>query len=151
MVLSLFPRSFIPRLLVLLMNCQNQEMEKSWKGYALFESENSSYVFGQPRSYQCYTETYQNSCKEAPGHQEIILTSFDATSIASCKDVIQAFRDNEKIFVGLFRHAEDVYRESIPMPRIVNWQTNRANPLAVLLLQLFRSSVFLLFIDTVLE
>ena len=40
--------------------------------------------------------------------QKIILTALDATRITSCKDVIQAFRDNEKIFVGLFRHAESV-------------------------------------------
>ena len=76
------------------------------------------------------TETYQNSCKEATGHQEIILTALDTTRITSCKDVIQAFRDNEKIFAVLFRHAESVYGDSIPMPRIINRQANRANPLA---------------------
>ena len=87
-------------------------------------------VFGQPRNYQCYTETYQNSCKDVTGHQEIILTALVAASITSSKDVIQAFRDNEEIFVGLFRHAESVYGEFIPMPLIMNRQANRANPLA---------------------
>ena len=103
------------------------------------------------RSYQCYPETYQNSCKEATGHQQIILTALDATRITSFKDVIQAFRDNEEIFVGLFRHAERVNEESIPMPSIVNRQANRANPLAISPLQFFRRSVFSPFIDTVLE
>ena len=65
--------------------------------------------------------------------------------------VIQAFRDNKEIFVGVFRHAEGVYEESIPMPRIVNRQANRANPLAVFPLQFFRRDVFFPFIDTVLE
>ena len=37
------------------------------------------------------------------------------------------------------------------IPRIVNRQDNRANPLAVSLRQFFRSSVFLPFIDTVLK
>ena len=32
-----------------------------------------------------------------------------ALKLAGCKDVIQAFRDNEEIFVGLFRHAESGY------------------------------------------
>ena len=73
----------------------------------------------------------RSSCKEAIGHQEIILTALDATSIISLKGVIQTFRDNKEIFVGLFRHAESVYGESMPMPRIVNLQVNRANPLAV--------------------
>ena len=59
-----------------------------------------------------------------------MLNALDTTRITSCKDVIQAFKDNEKIFVVLFRHAESVYRESTPMPRIVNQQANRANPLA---------------------
>ena len=36
----------------------------------------------------CYTETYQDSCKEATGHQEIILTALDTTRITSCKGVI---------------------------------------------------------------
>ena len=72
-----------------------------------------------------------NSCKEATGHQEIILTALDATSITSYKDVIQTFRNNEEIFVGIFRHAEGLHGESIPMPRIVNRQAYRANPLAV--------------------
>ena len=63
----------------------------------------------------------------------------------------EAFRDNEEIFVGLFTHAEGVYGESIPMPRIVNRQANRANPLAVSPLQFFWRSVLLPFIDTVLE
>ena len=76
------------------------------------------------------TETYQNCCKEATGHQEIMLNALDTTRITSCKDVIQAFMDNEKIFVVLFRHAESVYEESTPMPRIVNQQANTANPLA---------------------
>ena len=84
-------------------------------------------------------------------HQEIILTALDATSIASCKDMIQAFRDNEEIFVVLFGHAEGIYGESIPMPRIVNQQVNRANSLAVSPLRFFRRSVFLPFIDTVFE
>ena len=53
--------------------------------------------------------------QKATGHQETILTALDATSITSCKDIIQAFRDNKEIFVGLFRHAESVYGESIPM------------------------------------
>ena len=51
------------------------------------------------RSYQCFTEIYQNSCKEAAGHQEIILTALDAMSITSYKDMIRTFRDNKKIFV----------------------------------------------------
>ena len=80
-----------------------------------------------------------------------MLTALDVTSITSCKDLIMAFRDNEEIFVGLFIHAESVYGESIPMPRIVNRQANRANPLAVSPLQFFRRSVFLIFIDTVLD
>ena len=46
----------------------------------------------------------------------MILTALDATSITSCKDVTQAFRYNEEIFIGLFRHAEGVFGESIPMP-----------------------------------
>ena len=65
--------------------------------------------------------------------------------------MIQAFKDNEEIFVGLFRHTEGVYGESIPMLRIVKRQANRANSLAVSPLQFFRRSVFLRFIDTVLE
>ena len=36
------------------------------------------------------------------------------------------------------------------MPRIVNWQANKANPIAVSPFQFYRRSVFLLFIDTVL-
>ena len=63
----------------------------------------------------------------------------------------QAFRDNEEIFVGLFKHAEGVYGKSIPMPRIVNQQANRVNSLAVSPLQFFRRSIFLPFFDTVLE
>ena len=62
-----------------------------------------------------------------------------------------AFRDNKEIFVGLFRHAAGRYGESIPMPRIVNLQANIANSLAVSPLQFYRRSVFLPFIDTVLE
>ena len=108
-------------------------------------------MFGSPRSYQCYTETYQHSCKDATVHQETILTALDATSITSYKDVIQAFRDNEEIFAGLFRHPESVYGEFIPVPRIVNWQANRASPLAVSPLQFFMRSVFLPFIDIVLD
>ena len=65
--------------------------------------------------------------------------------------MIQVFRDDEKIFVGLFRHAEGLNSGSIPMPRIVNRQANRANPLAVSPLQFYRRSIFLPFIDTVLE
>ena len=65
--------------------------------------------------------------------------------------MIQVFRDNKQIFVGLFRHAEGLYGESIPMPRIVNRQANRANPLAISPLQYYRRSVFLPFVDTVLE
>ena len=80
-----------------------------------------------------------------------MLTALDATRITSYKDVIQAFKDNEDIFVKLFRHAKSVYREPIPMPRIVNRQANRANPLAVSPLQFFRRSVLLPFIDTVLD
>ena len=102
-------------------------------------------------SYQCCTKTYHNSCKGATGHQKMILTALHATSITICKDEIQAFRDNEEIFVGLFRHAEGLYGESISMPRIVNRQAKRANPLAVSSLQFFRRSVFLPFIDTVLD
>ena len=100
-----------------------------------------------PRSYHCYPETDQNSCKEATEHQEIILTALNATSITSCKDVIEAFRDNEEIFAGLFRHAEGVYGESIPIDR----QANGANLPAVSPLQFIRRSVFLPFFDTVLE
>ena len=37
------------------------------------------------------------------------------------------------------------------MPRIVNRQANRANPLAISPLQFFRRSVFLSFIDTVFD
>ena len=37
------------------------------------------------------------------------------------------------------------------MPRIVNRQANRANPLAISPLQFYRRSVFLPFTDTVLE
>ena len=84
-------------------------------------------------------------------HQEIILSALDATSITSCKDVIEDLRDNEEIFIGLFRDTEGVYGESIPMPRIVNRQANRANPLAVSPLHFFRRSVLLPFIDTVLQ
>ena len=80
-----------------------------------------------------------------------MLTALDATIITSCKDVIQTFRNNEEMFVGLFRHAEGLYRESIPMPRIVNRQADRTNLLAVSALQFFRRSVLLPFIDTVLE
>ena len=65
--------------------------------------------------------------------------------------MIQAFKDNEKIFVGLFRHAKGLCGESIPMPRIVNRQVNRANPLAVSPLQFYKCSVFLPFIDIVLQ
>ena len=70
--------------------------------------------------------------------------------ITSSKDVTQAFRGNEEIYVRLFRHAEDVYRESVPMSRIVNQQTNGAKILAVSPLQFFRLSVFLPSIDMVL-
>ena len=66
-----------------------------------------------------------------------------------CKDE-KAFRDNEEVFVELFRHAEGVQGESIPMPRIVKRQANSANPLAVSTLQFFGRSALLLFIDTVL-
>ena len=72
-------------------------------------------------------------------------------NITSRKDVLEAFRDNEEIFVELFRDTEGVYGESIPMPRIVNRQANRANPPAVSSLQFFRRFVLLPFIDTVLE
>ena len=65
--------------------------------------------------------------------------------------MIEDFKDNEEIFVGLFRYAEGVYGESIPMPRIVNRQANRANPLAVSPLQFFRRYVLLPFFDIVLE
>ena len=83
--------------------------------------------------------------------QGIILTALDATSISSCKDMIQTFRNNREICVGLFIHAKDLYGEFIPMLRIVNRQANRANLLAISSLQFFRRSVFLPFIDTVLE
>ena len=73
----------------------------------------------------------------------MILTALDATSITSCTNVRQAFVDNEKIFVGLFRLAKDLYGESILMLRIVI-------PPAVSPLQFFRRFVFLPFIDTVL-
>ena len=53
----------------------------------------------------CFTGTYHNSCKEATGHQEIVLTALDATSITSSQDVIQTSRNNKEIFAGLFRHA----------------------------------------------
>ena len=72
-------------------------------------------------------------------------------NITSRKDVLEAFRDNEEIFVELFRDTEGVYGESIPMPRIVNRQANRANPPVVSSLQFFRRFVLLPFIDTVLE
>ena len=98
--------------------------------FGLQRTQNSS-MRKHYESYQCYTETYQNSCKKATGHQEIILTALDTARITSCKDVIQAFRDNEKIFFVLFRHTESVYEESIPMSRIVNRQANRANPLVL--------------------
>ena len=120
----------------------------SGSGYALFESNNNSWVRLEVINA---AETYQNSCKEATGYQEIILTALDATNITSCKDVTQAFRENEEVFVGLFRHADGVYGESIPIPRIVNWQANRANLLAVSPLQFFRRSVSLPFVDTALE
>ena len=83
------------------------------------------------KKYQCYTETYQNSCKEATEHQEITLIALDAASITSCKNETEAFRNNEEIFVELYRHDKGVYGEFIPMPRNVNRQVNRANPLAV--------------------
>ena len=41
----------------------------------------------------------------------MILTALDATGITSCTNVRQAFMDNEKIFVGLFRLAKDLYGE----------------------------------------
>ena len=63
--------------------------------------------------------------------------------------MIEAFRDNEELFVGLFRHAEGLYGKSIPMPRITNWQANRANLPAVSLWQFYRRFVFLPY--TVLE
>ena len=74
----------------------------------------------------------------------MILTALDATRITSCKNVIQAFMDNKEIFVGLSRHAKDLYGESIPMLQIVI-------PQAVSPLQFFRRFVFLPFIDTVLD
>ena len=74
----------------------------------------------------------------------MILTALDATSITSCKNVIQAFMDNKEIFVELFRIAKDLYGESIPMLRIVI-------PPAVSPLQFFRRFIFLPFIDTVLD
>ena len=64
--------------------------------------------------------------------------------------MIEAFRNNEEIFVGFFRHAEVVHGKSIPMSRIVNGQANRANPIAVSPFQFFGRSVLLPFIDTVL-
>ena len=80
--------------------------------------------------------------KKLQGIQGTILTALNA--IASCKDVIQVFRNNEEIFVGLFRHAEGLYGESIPMSQIVNQPANRANPPAVSPLQFYRRSVFFL-------
>ena len=77
------------------------------------------------------------------------MTALDAASITSCKDEIQTFRNNEEIFVGVFRHFEGLYGKSIPMPQIVNRQANRANPLAISPLQFFRRSVFFPFVDTV--
>ena len=71
--------------------------------------------------------------------------------ITGCKNVIQAFRDNVETFVRLFRHAESVYGESLPMPGIVNRQANRAIPLAVSPLQFFRRSVSLPCIATVVD
>ena len=88
--------------------------------------------------------------KQNKRHQETILSALDATSITGYKDVIQAFRGNKKIFGALFRYAEGLYGESIPMPRIVNRQACRRNPLAILPLQFYMRSVFLPFIDTVL-
>ena len=79
------------------------------------------------------------------------MTAFDATRITSCKDVIQAFKDNEEILIELNTHDESVDRESIPMPGIVNRQADRADPSAVSPLQFSRRSVFLPFIDTVLD
>ena len=93
----------------------------------------------------------QKLLQKTTGHQEIILTALNAMSITSCKDVTQTFRDNGEIFVGLFRHADGVYGESIPMTRTVNRQANRANPLFVSPLHFFWRSVFLPFIDTVLD
>ena len=63
----------------------------------------------------------------------------------------QAFRDNEEIFLGLFRHVENLQGESILMPRIVNRQANRADSLAFSPLQFYRRSPFLPFINTALE
>ena len=65
--------------------------------------------------------------------------------------MIPAFRENKKIFAGLFRQAEGLYMESIPMPRIINRRANKPNSLAILPLQFYRRSVFLPFIPTVLE
>ena len=79
------------------------------------------------------------------------MTALDATSITSYKDVIQALKDNKKIFVRLFRYAEALYGESTPMPRTVNRQADRANLQAISPSQFYTRSVFLPFIDTVLE
>ena len=87
--------------------------------------------------------------KELQGIQETILSALDA--ITNFKKVVQAFRDNEEIFVGLFRHADGLCGESIPVPRIVIRQANGANPPAVSPLQFSKRSVFLRFIDIVLE
>ena len=87
--------------------------------------------------------------RKLQGTQETILTALDA--ITSCKDVIEALRNNEEEFERLFRHAEDFYGESIPMPRVINRQANRANPPATSPLQFYRRAVFLPFVDTVLE
>ena len=87
--------------------------------------------------------------RKLQGTQETILTALDA--ITSCKDVIEALRNNEEEFERLFRHAEDFYGESIPMPRVINRQANRANPPATSPLQFYRRAVFLPFVDPVLE
>ena len=65
--------------------------------------------------------------------------------------MIQGFRDNRKIFLGLLKHAKGLYRKSIPVPQIVNRQNNRANLLAVSPLGFCKRSVFLPFIDPALE
>ena len=103
-------------------------MEKFFEelAYVLFESDNNAWFLV---SIEVINATPNLTKIVVTEHQEIILTVLDATSITSCRDVIQAFRNNKEIFVELFRHAEGLYGESIPMPRMVNRQANRANPL----------------------
>ena len=106
-MLFLFSKNFIQRLLILLINYQNQEMEKFFgRAMPYLKAITTAGFLDSPEVINATFKTYQNSCKKATWHQEIVLPALDATSITSCKDVILAFRDNKEIFVGLFRHAE---------------------------------------------